>query len=65
MLHAKPLIYADNTRVLITAKNINEVHIEAKITLDCMSKWFSVNALTLNIDKTNIVQFSSKHYKDE
>ena len=62
---AKPVIYADNTSVLIVAKSINELQIAAKTTLDCMSKWFLVNGLTLNIDKTNTVDFSSKHYRDE
>ena len=51
---AKSVIYAD-TSVLIATKDINELQIEAKTTLDCMSKWFLVNGLTLNIDKTNIV----------
>jgi hypothetical protein len=47
-------MYADDTSVLITAKNINESQIKAETTLDYMSEWFLVNGLTLNIDKTNI-----------
>jgi mannose/fructose/N-acetylgalactosamine-specific phosphotransferase system component IID len=62
---AKHVIYADNTSVLVAAKNVNELQKEAKATLDCMSKRFVVNGFTLNMDKTNIVQFSSKHYQDE
>jgi len=30
-----------------------------------MSEWFLVNGLTLNIDKTDLVKFSSNHYRDE
>jgi hypothetical protein len=47
---AKSVMYADDTNVLITGKNINELQIQAKTTLDHMSIWFLVNGLTLNID---------------
>jgi hypothetical protein len=30
-----------------------------------MSERFLANGLTLNIDKTNIIKVSSKHYQDE
>jgi hypothetical protein len=59
------VIYADDTSVLTTAKNINELQIKAETILDYMSKWFLVNGLTLNIDKKNTVKFNSKHYQDE
>jgi hypothetical protein len=29
-----------------------------------MNEWFSVNRLSLNIDKTNIVKFSSNHLQN-
>jgi len=38
----KLVMYADNTNVLITAKNINELQIKAKTALEYMSKWFLV-----------------------
>ena len=38
---------------------------KANTPLDYIRDWFLVNALTLNIDKTNIVQFSSQRYQDE
>ena len=60
---AKPVRYADDTRVLITVKNVNELQVKAKTTLDYMSKWFLVHGLTLNIDKTDLVKFSSNRSK--
>jgi len=45
--------------------NFKELQMQAKTALDYMSKWFLVSGLTLNIDKTNINKFSSKHYPDE
>jgi hypothetical protein len=43
---AKPVIDANDTSVLITARSINELQIKAKTTLDRMSEWFLVNRLT-------------------
>jgi hypothetical protein len=63
---AKLVIYADDRSVLITHfKNVNELQVKAKTTLNYMSEWFLVNGLTLNIDKTDLVKFSSNHYQDE
>lgn len=62
---AKLVVYANDTSELITGKNINEFQIKAKTVLDYMSEWILVNGLTLNIYKTNIVKFSSKHYQDK
>jgi len=45
--------------------DFKELQVQAKTTLDYTSKWFLVNGLTLNIDKTNIIKFSSKHCQDE
>ena len=36
--NAESVIYADDTSVLMTAKNINELQIKAKTTLGYMSK---------------------------
>jgi hypothetical protein len=35
---AKPVIYADDTSVLITVKNVNELQVKARTTLDYMSE---------------------------
>jgi mannose/fructose/N-acetylgalactosamine-specific phosphotransferase system component IID len=35
---AKPVIYADNTSVLITAKNVNALQIKAKTALEYTSR---------------------------
>jgi hypothetical protein len=54
-----PIIFSDDTSVIIS--NIN-------IFLSQMSKWFSANKLSLNLDKTNknysrkLTTISIKHY---
>jgi hypothetical protein len=30
-------------------------------TFDCVNKWFKVNLLTINSDKTHYIQFKTKH----
>jgi hypothetical protein len=55
---AKPVTYADDTRVLITANNFN-------CKLNYMSACFSFNGISLNIAKTNILKFSSNHLQND
>jgi hypothetical protein len=56
---AKPVIYADDTSVLLTAKNDEELKTHINCMLDYMIGWFSVNGLALNKEKTKIIKFTS------
>jgi hypothetical protein len=60
---AKPVIYADDTCVLLTAKNDEELKIKINCTLDYMIGWFSANGLALNMHKTNIMKFTSSYHQ--
>jgi len=62
---AKPVIYADDTSVLLTAKNDEELKIKINCTFDYMIGWFSANGLTLNMRKTNIMKFTSSYHQNE
>jgi len=55
---AKPVIYADDTSVLLTAKNDEELKTTISCVLDYMIGWFSANVLTLNMEKTNIMKYT-------
>jgi hypothetical protein len=55
----------DDTSVLITANNLNDLQTKFNSTLNYMNEWFSVNGLSLHIDKTNIVKFSSNHLQND
>jgi hypothetical protein len=61
---AKPVIYADDTSVLLTANN-GELKIKISCTLDYMIGWFSANGLALNMEKTNIMKFTSSYHQNE
>jgi hypothetical protein len=55
---AKPVMYADDVSVILTASNEVALKTQMSRTLDFMIKWFPANGLSLNTDKTNIIQFS-------
>jgi len=52
---AKPVIHADDTSVLLTAKNDEELKNKINCALDYVTGWFSANGLVLNMEKTNII----------
>ena len=56
---ANPIIYADDTSVLLSADSEAELQSNMNLAIDFMTKWFSANSLVLNMDKTNIVKFTS------
>ena len=47
----KPLMYVDDTSILITAKNEAELKDKVKPVLASMMEWFSANGLVLNMKK--------------
>jgi len=42
-----------------------ELQVKIDDSMYQINEWFLVNGLTLNLDKTNIVKFSSKKSKEE
>jgi hypothetical protein len=70
---SKPILYADDTSILCVNSNPSDLVTAIKGILGIINEWFSVCSLTLNLDKTNCVQFSPTpnipkniniHYKD-
>jgi hypothetical protein len=53
---AKPVIYADDTNILLTARHTEEL--KTKINSTCMIVWFSVHGLVITTEKTNIAKFA-------
>jgi hypothetical protein len=51
-------MYADDTSVLITAKNESELKDKITPVLASMMEWFSANGLVLNMEETNIMKFT-------
>jgi hypothetical protein len=57
----KLVMYADDTSVLITAKNEAELKDKVKPLLASMMEWFSANGLALNMEKTGIMKFTPRN----
>jgi hypothetical protein len=61
----KPVIYADDTSVLLTANNEAELKSKIHFVPDYMTVWFSANRLVLNMEKTNIMKFTPSNRQNE
>jgi hypothetical protein len=62
---ASPVICADDTSVLVSAKDLEVLEVKGNITLNHITDWFSINGLTLNMEKTNFIKFSANHSKNQ
>jgi len=51
------ILFADDTSILYTGKNMDSLISEINNSLRSLSDWFAANKLSLNIDKTNFIIF--------
>jgi hypothetical protein len=58
--NATPILFADDTSILITGQNVHKFQDDLNTSIGQISKWFQVNSLSLNINETYFIQFSSK-----
>jgi hypothetical protein len=56
-----PVLFADDTNLICSHPNFNVFNDELEIVFQKFNKWFQANLLTLNFNKTNFIQFSTKH----
>ena len=54
---ANCILYADNTKILISDSNIDNLYAKASIIFSMFSQWFTTNRLALNDNKTNFMVF--------
>jgi len=54
----RSVLFADDTNLLITSKNIGTIKYNIKLDLIYLIDWFKANKLTLNVNKTNCMLFS-------
>jgi len=53
------ILFADDTNILASSSELNELNSKLNSVLCCISKWFQTNQLVLNLNKTHIVKFAS------
>ena len=56
----KFVLFADNTNIFTSNKDIDELYSETNRELDKLCTWFCVSKLSINIEKTNYAVFSNK-----
>jgi hypothetical protein len=63
--YSSSVLFVDDKSVLITASNLSELQTKCTCLLNYLSKWFAVNGLTLNIEKTNALHLNSNLLQNE
>jgi hypothetical protein len=56
---ALPILFANNTSILITSPNCNQLRSGLNIVFAQLNKWFKSNLLLLNVDKNHFIQFNN------
>jgi hypothetical protein len=58
--NAEVVLYADDTSIIITSLNPTNFTNSVNKILQDINKWFTINLLSLNADKTQYMQFATK-----
>jgi hypothetical protein len=53
----EPILFSDDSSVIISSKSFDDFSAMSNTVLSHKSKWFTLNKLVLNLDKTNIMKF--------
>ena len=60
----KPIMFADDTNLFCSNKEIKPLFLKANLELGKISEWFRVNKLSLNEDKTRFTLFHRPQDRD-
>jgi len=58
---SEPISFADDTNVIISRINYEYLCSKSNFVLSHTIKWFAVNNLVLNLDKTDIIKIKTKN----
>ena len=59
--HGTPVLFADDTSIIISARNENEFICNVRLIINQTYNWCQRSFLTLNLEKTYFVQFRTNH----
>jgi hypothetical protein len=54
----KPILFADDTSLLVTSPNLNYFRVNINTAFHCINEWFKIN-LSINFNKTHYIQFTA------
>lgn len=52
----EPVIFAEETGVIISSKNFDDLHLKADIVVSHTCRWFTAS-LSLNVVETSVIKF--------
>jgi glutathionyl-hydroquinone reductase len=56
-----PILFADDTSIIVKSPNSKDFQTNMLTAFNCVNKWFKVNLLSINIDKTHYIQYKTKN----
>jgi hypothetical protein len=56
-----PILFANDTSILVKGSNLKYFQSNMFNTFNCVNKWFKINLLSININKTHCIQFETKN----
>ena len=60
-----PILFADDTSKIVSSKNTLAFRDELNETLGNILNWFQANLLSVNLEKTQFIQFFSKNFNND
>ena len=60
-LQTVPILFADDTCIIVKGPNSKDFQTNMVTAFNCVNKWFKVNLLPINDDKTYYIQFKTKN----
>ena len=61
--YGTPVLFADDTSIIISSRNENEFKNYLSFVINEMVTWYKSNVLTLNLEKTQFMQFLTNYHK--
>jgi hypothetical protein len=58
-----PILFSDDTSLLVTSSNYNDLYISSNIAFRCINEWFEANQLNINLKKTHHILFTACNKK--
>ena len=63
--YATPILFADDTNLFCSGKDLQTIQMEINTALTKISTWLKVNKLSLNIKKTHYMVFTRKKFRHQ
>jgi len=55
-----PILFADDMSIVVKSSNPKDFQTNMVTAFNCINKWFKVNLLPINVEKTHHIQFKKR-----